>query len=421
MKSKALAKTSLVLGAFGKRLLNKQNGHNNLLNPSFAGSILIVCDSHLGDCICSLPFISTVRYMFPVANLFFMAPAPLVPIFAQNKLNIKVLEIPGEDVGKNISLCTESKGYDIAFCPWRARDGLLAKAAGARQVYGWSDYKQTSYRRFVDIFIPHPEYKGLSSFVESIKNKTDAESQKFLNDRATCQDYPHLNYEQRFEDFLNIFNPKRPMKIDSESWFSPESSVRNKNVFLHVGSKNPSRHWPAKKFGEFARYVRDIGFNPVWSGTIKDYEYIEEADPEREFESTVGKLSLAELADQLGCASLLVSVDTGIAHLGKLAAVPTIMLRAGGDVDRLRPLKFFKDSDEYIVLPIKPVHYTGIDAIQPQDTKYVCPVGRTHCSFETKDCLKITDGYSACMSAISVDEVKAALNALLANSIPGKN
>jgi ADP-heptose:LPS heptosyltransferase len=72
------------------------------------------------------------------------------------------------------------------------------------------------------------------------------------------------------------------------------------------------------------------GVAPVWSGSAQEAALIAAIDPQGQFASCAGTLSLAQLWHLLQGAALLVVPDTGIAHLAKLTGTPTVCLFGPG-------------------------------------------------------------------------------------------
>jgi heptosyltransferase I len=97
----------------------------------------------------------------------------------------------------------------------------------------------------------------------------------------------------------------------------------NKLVLLHAtpgGSAAKSKSWPTNHWAEFVRRLTDQGFTVGFTGTQADQPAIAAileavgVPGDRAF-SLAGALNLPELAYALGQARLLVTVDTGVAHL----------------------------------------------------------------------------------------------------------
>ena len=108
-------------------------------------------------------------------------------------------------------------------------------------------------------------------------------------------------------------------------------------VVLNPGSNEPGRHWPLAGFAALAKTFRDRGLRVIFVGRVEErsgQEEIEQAirdtgDTEGIIDMT-GKTDLPELLDLMKHASLVVSNDTGPAHLSIALGCPTVVIVGGG-------------------------------------------------------------------------------------------
>ena len=100
----------------------------------------------------------------------------------------------------------------------------------------------------------------------------------------------------------------------------PAVSVPHRVTIVHPGAKSPSRRWP--HFAELARRLAAAGHDVVVTGTEADLAASVAGD------AGVPQLttSLAELAGLVAHARLVVSGDTGIAHLATAYRTPSVVL-----------------------------------------------------------------------------------------------
>jgi ADP-heptose:LPS heptosyltransferase len=98
---------------------------------------------------------------------------------------------------------------------------------------------------------------------------------------------------------------------------------------VHVGAFYGSRRWPAERFAEVARHLERTGDTVVLTGG--------EADRERAIAIAgaaglgtdrvlAGRLGLAAFAAVVASARVLVSVDTGAAHLASAYRIPSVVI-----------------------------------------------------------------------------------------------
>jgi lipopolysaccharide heptosyltransferase II len=102
-------------------------------------------------------------------------------------------------------------------------------------------------------------------------------------------------------------------------------------VLIHPGSTAPSRRYPAGRFAEAARrLVTERGLPVVFSGTAAEWDLVESIRREMAAPSAslAGGLALAELAALVRLAPVLVSNNTGPAHVAAAVGTPVVDLYA---------------------------------------------------------------------------------------------
>lgn len=100
----------------------------------------------------------------------------------------------------------------------------------------------------------------------------------------------------------------------------PSADVARKVTIVHPGAKTPSRRWP--HFAKVARALAGSGHRVVITGTETDLA----AAVAREAGVPVLRTTLSELAALVAHGRLVVSGDTGIAHLATAYRTPSVVL-----------------------------------------------------------------------------------------------
>jgi ADP-heptose:LPS heptosyltransferase len=114
----------------------------------------------------------------------------------------------------------------------------------------------------------------------------------------------------------------RPADPGDLSLAVPSVEVARDVTVIHPGAKSPSRRWPVERFAAVARELAGAGHRVVVTGT--------EQDPAEAVARRSGAemlhTTLAELAGVVAHARLVVSGDTGIAHLATAYGTPSVVL-----------------------------------------------------------------------------------------------
>lgn len=116
-------------------------------------------------------------------------------------------------------------------------------------------------------------------------------------------------------------------------------AVRHAAV-VHVGAFYGSRQWPVERFAEVARALADDGLHVVFTGSAA------EAPRAREVAALAGlpdahvlagRLELDEFAAVIAAAAIVISADTGAAHLASAYRVPSVVLFGPAPVEEWGP------------------------------------------------------------------------------------
>jgi ADP-heptose:LPS heptosyltransferase len=107
----------------------------------------------------------------------------------------------------------------------------------------------------------------------------------------------------------------------------PAADVPAGVTIIHPGAKAPARRWPPDRFASVARGLRAAGHRLLITGSAAEHDLgvrvSELAGLDR---SAVARTTLAELAALVAGARLVISGDTGIAHLATAYRTPSVVL-----------------------------------------------------------------------------------------------
>ena len=164
---------------------------------------------------------------------------------------------------------------------------------------------------------------------------------------------------------------------------------------LNTGSNEPGRRWPLTGYRAIARNLLERGLRVVFVGRPDeqgDGSAIAGLAQEDRVVNLMGKTSLAQLLDLMAHAALVVSNDTGPAHLSIALGRPTVVIVGGGHFGSFVPYP---------------------EDVTPRDARFVYQEMECyHCFWR---CHKRVDKYQLfpCIGAIEEDQVWAACEDLL--------
>lgn len=106
----------------------------------------------------------------------------------------------------------------------------------------------------------------------------------------------------------------------------PPPGPRGGHVVIHPGAAHPSRRWPVERWATVARAIALSGRRVVVTGGPGEVGIGRWIASHAPVELRSGRDGLGSLAHTVGTAALLLSADTGVAHLATAFATPSVTL-----------------------------------------------------------------------------------------------
>jgi heptosyltransferase-2 len=206
---------------------------------------------------------------------------------------------------------------------------LLARAAGVRTIAG---YPTDGRRALLDHAIPfEADYK------------TSHQVRYYLNIAALLEQ--KLNGESR----VKVETARPRLRATEEAKARARQAMLEEHgltgtrlLAINPGATNSrAKQWLAERFAETAdRLSARDGFQTVIVGAAGDARVASEVAARMRSRAAVlaGRTSIAELKALLACASLVVSNDTGAAHVSAALGVPTVVVFGPTEHVSTRPL-----------------------------------------------------------------------------------
>lgn len=276
--------------------------------PSF--DKVIICQSLLlGDSLMLDPLLARVKREYSKSQIYLMVSEASLDLFQCNPYGIQCIVYNPRKLSSLFKLW-RLRGFDIAYIPAENRLSLLAKALQTTQIIGYEG--------------DHPNYKN-HFLTTAIKFPSMPQALPDL-----FQGLVKVNKNQLPEDSLSS-----DLKDITTSWHIPKDKNPLKNntqkyVVMHVGASSRLKYWQPTKWFKLASYFDSLGYQVVWTAGFGEKKLVKEIDPSDQFINMAGCCTLLEMTALIADATLLISPDTGIAHLGKLLRIPTVTLFGPG-------------------------------------------------------------------------------------------
>ncbi|MBL8013315.1 MAG: glycosyltransferase family 9 protein, partial [Candidatus Omnitrophica bacterium] len=135
-----------------------------------------------------------------------------------------------------------------------------------------------------------------------------------------------------------------PLLADDVEEFQRLSSnfnlVPKRYICIHAGARLLTRRWPVENFALVANRLGAQGWTIVLTGSTDEEALVGEVSRRLKHVhiNLAGKTSLGALGVVVKNAALLISNDTGVAHIASAVEVPSVVVVSGSDPVRWSPL-----------------------------------------------------------------------------------
>ncbi|SKC42357.1 glycosyltransferase family 9 protein [Plantibacter cousiniae (nom. nud.)] len=266
--------------------------------PDDRPELLALRTLKLGDLLVAVPAIHGLRRAFPEHRLVLAVPGWLEPV---------VELVDGVD----------------ALLPTPGLDHLLPLAPGRVDVAVNLHGSGPESRRLIDAL------EARISMVHHVPEIDGPEADSPATHGPVPPTWsPHLGERARWVRLLDAYG----VAADPDDVGLRSSTERVDVVgaaVVHVGAFYESRRWPVERFAAVARSLADEGRRVVFTGSAGERDRaLRAAELAHLDESSVlaGRIGLAEFAGVVEDASVVVSADTGAAHLASAYRRPSVVL-----------------------------------------------------------------------------------------------
>lgn len=360
MHSRFLTRTRIVASAF----LGAASRGRALEPP---GRILIAHHPKMiGDTLLLAHLAAKARHVWPRASIVITASRATQPLFASRPWGIEAIAYEPDDAS-TLAAFRSAGAYDLAFVPGDNRYGWFARAVGARRIVGFSGDRPGFKDHLLDDLREYP---------------------------ATADTWGDMA--------ADLVPGADPPPYDPSQWPAPAHQPfdmpRKPYVVIHLGASTSLKRWLPERWAEVARHMESRGAEVVWSAGRGEEALVAAADPDGKRRSYAGSLDLPQMWHLLANAQLMVTPDTGLAHLSRLTFTPTVTLFGPGTPQLVGSGRFFRNAPWTPVI-VDPFPCRDQHILFKREVQWV-----RRCSRTERECAS-----PACMHAIGTARVLEAV------------
>jgi lipopolysaccharide heptosyltransferase II len=291
----------------------------------------------VGDAVMALPALRELRRIFSASQITVAGKPWVIGLFDGEELADDIIPLSDNKgrLNRLSALLMETGSirrvrFDLAVLLTNSfGTALAARLGGATRIAG---YPTDARRLLINHVIPfEPEHKTLHqtryylNIAAQVENKITGKN--LVNfDRAEPHLTVHDSQKQQAHSKLERFGVLGNAPI----------------LAINPGATNSTaKRWPAERFASVADRLTDgAGFQPIIVGVRGDKPVADQvAHLMRSRPANLaGKTSITELKAVLSCAALVISNDTGTAHVSAALGIPTIVVFGPTEHVSTRPL-----------------------------------------------------------------------------------
>ncbi len=281
--------------------------------------IVVRSPTWVGDAVMSLPALSALRRLFAEAEITVAAPPGTADIFIDsNSVNGVLVQRSG---GPFAALANARRwrraGFDLAVLFQNAfAASATALLAGVPMRIGYATDRRTA---LLTSALPLPTWKDQQHESLYYVNIIAELEQKIFGSSSVMQSEPVFDFP------VSMTRKKTARRRLKQSGGRTAQPV----AILCPGSVNSrAKRWPAERYSELADRFIDAGMDVVLVGSPSETAVSNEVCARARHKPIVltGKTTVEEVVALISIADLLVTNDTGPAHIGAALGTPTLVI-----------------------------------------------------------------------------------------------
>lgn len=301
--------------------------------------LVIRVPNWVGDAVMAVPSLREIRRIYAPAHITHLAKPWVSGLFEDEGLADEI--IPVEDAHGLASSVARfmretrrlrRERFDLAILLQNAFGAALtARAGGVEKIAG---YPTDGRRLLLDYSIPlDPNYKSTHQVFYYLKIAAHLERELTGESRVDLENA---------RPTLHVPEDKKDQARRLLSEFGVRAALPGRIVVLNPGATNSrAKQWLPERFAETADLLAERdGFQPAIVGAVGDVAAAMEVAARMRTPAAMlaGRTNIAELKAILACASLVISNDTGTAHVSAALGVPTVVVFGPTEHVSTRPL-----------------------------------------------------------------------------------
>ncbi len=298
--------------------------------------ILVRGTNWLGDAVMTIPAMLRLRESFPDAYITLLAPARAAEIFTGFPQVDEIILYRRKEEGKKAFIETMQRlrreRFDLAILFQNAFEAALLTFLGRAKIRIGFDTQERRFLLTHKLNQPPPNRHQTNDYLDLV---IEAE-------RICSRNKPQINTDQISENPPNPSDPwSIPVMTAQASQLSSASKLlhqfgiqngANKLIVLNAGATNSrAKCWPENYFAELAdRIVNELDARIILIGAGAERENAERVIAQMKHPANAlnlaGKSTIPELIGILAKADLVITNDTGPAHVAAALSVPTLTI-----------------------------------------------------------------------------------------------
>ena len=347
--------------------------------------ILVVTLRFLGDTLLVTPLLSSLKQAYPSAQIDVLLPKNTAAMLEGNPAVAQLITTPAKPTWKeNLSLFKKIfHQYDLAICTQAGdRPTLYSFLASSKRIGFVPQKSQTGwFKRYL-----------FQKWLEFDTQKTHT----VLEVLKLCQ----------LLKIVPVYELTAPQPDLSGFEIIKSLNLPDNYVVLHPMPQWRYKQWTPEGWAAIADYCQQQGLKVFISGSsiAAELDYIANLQLPTDTLNLAGRLSLAQLAQVISGAKLFIGCDTGITHLAAATGVATIALFGPSDPVKWTPWPIGYHSDKPPFVSHGSQNVNNVYLIQGQKDCVPCYL---------EGCDRHQQSYSACLDAITPEQVQAVIADIL--------